>query len=191
MSDISLPHFVYTGKNEIRLSCYTQPISNLVIAHITKFGDQMYTIIFTFWHLFWFVANINIYHSLLPRDRMIGWDMKMTSHPNTNASFINIWDRLIWRRSPNLTRSSKLAAAHRCPLPMSTLQGIAKTIRIESGLCPIWTFCNLLARLVCWLSKRENRHQVWVIEYRNFSIRQKAINISYFDWHAAKVNFFM
>ena len=27
------------------------------------------------------------------------------------ASFINIWDRLIWQRSPNLTRSSKLAAA--------------------------------------------------------------------------------
>ena len=38
----------------------------------------------------------------------------MTSHPNSNASFINIWDRLIWRRSPNLTRSSKLAAAPNC-----------------------------------------------------------------------------
>ena len=33
------------------------------------------------------------------------------SHPNSNASFINIWDHLIWRRSPNLTRSLKLAAA--------------------------------------------------------------------------------
>ena len=42
---------------------------------------------------------------------VIGWDMKMTSHPNSNASFINIWDRLIWLQSPNLTRSSKLAAA--------------------------------------------------------------------------------
>ena len=65
----------------------------------------------------WFVKNeylmakINVYRSLLPSDRVIGWDMKMTSHPNSNTSFINIWDRLIWRRSPNLTRSSKLAAA--------------------------------------------------------------------------------
>ena len=37
-----------------------------------------------------------------------------TLHPNSNASFINIWDRLIWWRSPNLTRSSKLAAAPNC-----------------------------------------------------------------------------
>ena len=57
------------------------------------------------------MAKIDVYHSLLPSDRVIGWDMKLTSHPNSNASFINIWDRLIWRRSPNLTRSSKLAAA--------------------------------------------------------------------------------
>ena len=30
----------------------------------------------------------------------------MTSHLNSNATFINIWDRLIWWRSPNLTKSS-------------------------------------------------------------------------------------
>ena len=59
----------------------------------------------------YFMAKIDVYRSLLPSDRVIGWDMKMTSHPNSNASFINIWDRLIWRRSQNLTRSSKLAAA--------------------------------------------------------------------------------
>ena len=58
-----------------------------------------------------FMAKIDVYRSLLASDRVIGWDIKMTSHPNSNASFINIWDRLIWRRSPNLTRSSKLAAA--------------------------------------------------------------------------------
>ena len=58
-----------------------------------------------------FMAKINVYRSLLAGDRVIGWDIKMTSHPNSNASFINIWDCLIWRRSPNLTRSSKLAAA--------------------------------------------------------------------------------
>ena len=69
----------------------------------------------------WFVINeylmaiINVYRSLLPSDRVIGWDMKMTSHPNSNASFINIWDPLIWRRSPNLMRLSKLAAAPNCP----------------------------------------------------------------------------
>ena len=57
------------------------------------------------------MAKINIYRSLLASDRVIGWDIKMASHPNSNASFINIWDRLIWRLSPNLTRSSKLAAA--------------------------------------------------------------------------------
>ena len=59
----------------------------------------------------YFMAKIDVYRSLLPSDCVIGWDMKMTSHPNSNASFINIWDRLIWWRSPNLTRSSKLAAA--------------------------------------------------------------------------------
>ena len=58
-----------------------------------------------------FMAKIDVYGSLLASDRVIGWDIKMMSHPNSNASFINIWDRLIWRRSPNLTRSSKLAAA--------------------------------------------------------------------------------
>ena len=59
-----------------------------------------------------FMAKIDVYRSLLASDRVIGWDIKiMTSHPNSNASFINIWDRLIWRRSPNLTISSKLAAA--------------------------------------------------------------------------------
>ena len=68
----------------------------------------------------WFVKNeyvmvkIYVYRSLLPSDCVIGWDAKMTSHPNSNASFINIWDRLIWRWSPNLTRSSKLAAAPNC-----------------------------------------------------------------------------
>ena len=61
-----------------------------------------------------FMAKIDVYRSLLASDRVIGWDIKMTSHPNSNASFINIWDRLIWRRSPNLTRSSKLAAAPNC-----------------------------------------------------------------------------
>ena len=59
----------------------------------------------------YFMAKIDVCRSLLPSDRVIGRDIKMTSHPNSNASFINIWDRLIWRRSPNLTRSSKLAAA--------------------------------------------------------------------------------
>ena len=59
----------------------------------------------------YFMAKIDVCRSLLPSDRVIGWDIKMTSHPNSNASFINIWDRLISRRSPNLTRSSKLAAA--------------------------------------------------------------------------------
>ena len=58
-----------------------------------------------------FMAKIDVYRSLLASDRVIGWVIKMTSHPNSNANFINIWDRLIWRRSPNLTRSSKLAAA--------------------------------------------------------------------------------
>ena len=63
-----------------------------------------------------FMAKIDIYRSLLPSDCVIGWDIKMTSYPNSNASFINIWDRLIWRRSPNLARSSKLAAAPNCAL---------------------------------------------------------------------------
>ena len=62
----------------------------------------------------YFMAKIDVYRSLLPSDCVIGWDMKMTSHPNSNASLINIWDRLIWWRSPNLTRSSKLAAAPNC-----------------------------------------------------------------------------
>ena len=62
------------------------------------------------------MAKIDVYRSLLPGDRVIGWDMKMMSHPNLNASFVNIWDRLIWRRSPNLTRTSKLAAAPNCAL---------------------------------------------------------------------------
>ena len=35
------------------------------------------------------------------------------SHPYSNASFVNIWGGLIWRRSPNLTRSLKLVAAPR------------------------------------------------------------------------------
>ena len=52
---------------------------------------------------------------------MIGWDMKMTSHPNSNASFITIWDGLIWRRSPNLTRSSKLVAAPNWQMDRQTL----------------------------------------------------------------------
>ena len=59
----------------------------------------------------YFMAKIDVCRSLLPSDRVIGWDIKMMSHPNSNASFINIWDRLNWRRSPNLTKSSKLAAA--------------------------------------------------------------------------------
>ena len=59
----------------------------------------------------YFMAKIDVCRSFLSSDRVIGWDIKMTSHLNSNASFINIWDRLIWRRSPNLTRSSKLAAA--------------------------------------------------------------------------------
>ena len=62
----------------------------------------------------YFMAKIDVCRSLLPSDRVIGWDIKITSYPNSNASFINIWDRLIWRRSPNLTRSSKLAAAPNC-----------------------------------------------------------------------------
>ena len=44
----------------------------------------------------------------------IGWHIKMTSHKNSNASFINNQDRLIWQRSPNLARSSKLVAASNC-----------------------------------------------------------------------------
>ena len=52
----------------------------------------------------------------------------MMSHPNSNASFINIWDRLIWRQSPNLTRSSKLAAAPNCYMvPHDPMHG-AKTV---------------------------------------------------------------
>ena len=69
---------------------------------------------FGLWKNEYLMAKINVYHSLLPSDHVIGWDMKMTSQPNSNASFINIWDRLIWRRSPNLMRSPKLAAAPDC-----------------------------------------------------------------------------
>ena len=58
-----------------------------------------------------FLLKIDAYRSLLPSDPVTGWAMKMMSNPNSNESFINIRDRLIWRRSPNLTRSSKLAAA--------------------------------------------------------------------------------
>ena len=65
-----------------------------------------------------FMAKIDVYRSLLASDRVIGGDIKMTSHPNSNAIFINIWDRLIWRRSPNLTRSSKLATAPNWLSPM-------------------------------------------------------------------------
>ena len=52
----------------------------------------------------YFMAKIDVYRSLLPSDRVIGWDMKMMSHLNSNASFINIWDRLIVgsRRFENL-----------------------------------------------------------------------------------------
>ena len=63
----------------------------------------------------YFMAKIDVCRSLLPNNRVIGWDIEMTSHPISNASFINIWDRLIWRRSPNLTRSLKLAAAPNWP----------------------------------------------------------------------------
>ena len=62
----------------------------------------------------YFMAKIDVYRSLLPSDHVIGWDRKVMSHPNSNASFINIWGRLSWWRSPNLTRSSKLAAAPNC-----------------------------------------------------------------------------
>ena len=75
-----------------------------------------------------FMAKIDVYCSLLASDRVIGWDIKMTSHPNSNASFMNIWDRLIWRRSPNLTRSSKLAAAPNCWLPQLTPRQLAFSI---------------------------------------------------------------
>ena len=51
-------------------------------------------------------AKIDVYCSLLPSDHVIGWDIKITSHPNSNASFLNIWDRIIWWQLPNLTRSS-------------------------------------------------------------------------------------
>ena len=61
-----------------------------------------------------FMAKIDVYRSLLASDHVIGWDFKITSLSNSNASFINIWDRLIWRRSPDLTRSSKLATAPNC-----------------------------------------------------------------------------
>ena len=46
-----------------------------------------------------------------PPQPCIGWDIKMMSHPNSNAGFINIWDCLICQWSPNLTRLSKLVAA--------------------------------------------------------------------------------
>ena len=84
----------------------------------------------------WFVKNeyfmvkIDVCLSLLPSDRVIGWDIKMTSHPNSNASFINIWDRLIWQRSPNLTRSSKLAAAPNWSV-------LPKNFHGSSGICPM------------------------------------------------------
>ena len=47
------------------------------------------------------LVKIDVYHSLLPSDSVIGWYIKMISHPNSNASFINIWDRLI-RSRPKL-----------------------------------------------------------------------------------------
>ena len=40
------------------------------------------------------MAKIDVYRSLLPSDRVIGWDIKMTSHPNSNGSFINILDTI-------------------------------------------------------------------------------------------------
>ena len=64
----------------------------------------------------WIMAKIAVYHSLLPSDHVTERDIKIMSHPNSNASFINIWDRLIWQRSPNLARSSKLVAASNCPV---------------------------------------------------------------------------
>ena len=48
-----------------------------------------------------FMAKIYVCRSLLVSDRVIGCDIKMTSHPNSNASFINIWDRQIWRDRQN------------------------------------------------------------------------------------------
>ena len=90
----------------------------------------------------WFVKNeyliiskIDVYCSLLPSDHVIGWDMKMTSHPNSNASFVNIWDHLIWRWSPNLTRSSKLAAAPNCLWPSLAFR---ITSRLSCGGSKVW-----------------------------------------------------
>ena len=34
-----------------------------------------------------FMAKIDVYRSLLASDRVIGRDIKMTSHPNSNAKF--------------------------------------------------------------------------------------------------------
>ena len=87
----------------------------------------------------YFMAKIDVCRSLLPSDRVIGWDIKMTSYPNSNASFINIWDRLIRRQSPNLTRSSKLAAA-----PNWSLWHPATSHHVMPNVnnVPGWFLCN-------------------------------------------------
>ena len=78
-------------------------------------------------------VKINVYCSVPPSDRVIGWDMKMTSHPNSNASFINIQDSLIWRWLPNLTRSSKLVAALNCCSDSLGMIGYNCTCKIASN----------------------------------------------------------
>ena len=133
---------------------------------------------------FWFVkkeylmAKIDVYHSLLSSDRVIGWDMKLTSHPNSNASFVNNWDHLIWRRSPYLTRSSKLAfapnwsastmlttrldliplkLAHEISWKLPALQELITLNSLRSGYAYMchWTTCCLMTPChyldQCWL----------------------------------------
>ena len=81
------------------------------------------------------MAKINVYRSLLPSGRVIGWDIKMTSYPNSNASFINIWDRLIWRQWPNLTRSSSI-----------TNLGVVSWFKVH--------FLHDSSPITCWLASR-------------------------------------
>ena len=66
------------------------------------------------------MAKINVYCSLLPSDHVIGWDIKMTSYPNSNASFNknDVWNAKIpsaAQRSVYGTNSKYIGAE--CPPP--------------------------------------------------------------------------
>ena len=102
------------------------------------------------------MTKIDVCRSLLPSDRVIGWDIKMTSHPNSNASFINIWDRLIWRRSPNLTRSPKLAAAPNCLVPGEVVDGRSSMNR-RNNRGPRHSGLQQSARPHIWVSEGDKK----------------------------------